>query len=145
MKVIKAFRKEKYGLFIDLEDKTASVCVDIETGDILFDEGEGDDRYCGAAISAKYFKEFKISEELGDKSKLIIYFGNNFHVLGNLNNVDEAKEWIKEATKIIISKKSLWLSFEESLKIQEELKHKNNLHQLRNIQSLTYIMKLRNM
>ena len=63
MKIIKAFRREDYGLFIDLVDKTSSVCVDTETGDILFNEGDGDDRYHGAAISAKSFREFKISDE----------------------------------------------------------------------------------
>ena len=104
MKIIKAFRREDYGLFIDLVDKTSSVCVDTETGDILFNEGDGDDRYHGAAISAKSFREFKISDESEKKPKLILYFLNKSHIIGYVNDVETAKEWVLEASRIINEK-----------------------------------------
>ena len=94
MKIIKEFRKEDYGLFIDLVDKTSSVCVDTETGDILFNEGDGKDRYHGAAISAKSFRGFKISDESEKKPELVLYFLNNSHVIGCINDIETAKEWI---------------------------------------------------
>lgn len=104
MKVIRSFRKEDNGWFLDLKDADASVAVDATTGDILLNEGAGEDRYNGAAISRSGFYKFRLNDLPGSEYQLVLKFGlTDSHVLGVTGDKEGAKTWIREATSAIKS------------------------------------------
>ena len=104
MKVIKRFRKEEYGWCLDLDDAEASLVVDTTSGDLLLNEGAGEDCFHGAAISRSAFFQFAL-EELPDSSyQLVLKYGlTGSHVLGVTNQKAEAEGWIEKATSAILS------------------------------------------
>ena len=102
MKIIKAFIRRDYGLYIDLEDMDSSVAVNPQNGDILLNEGEGDDRYHGAVIFPRDFDNLEINIKTS-KYRLILNAENLSHELGVIKNEDlsDAKKWVDEVTTII--------------------------------------------
>ena len=102
MKQIRAFRKEHYGLFIDLEDAPASLAVNPRTGEILLNEGDGPDRFDGAAISIKALPRFE-AEAIGDqKWDIVLAYGNGRrHVVGRTDQHRAAQDWIAEAERLL--------------------------------------------
>jgi hypothetical protein len=101
-KSIIQFRHEPYGLFIDLVDVDAAVAVHPRTGEILLDEGDGSDRFHGAAISPTSFNEFHLIEKAGGSAELVLNFGcGRSHSLGSTTNCSDASRWIKQATGYI--------------------------------------------
>jgi len=104
LKSIIAFRKEDYGWFLDLDDADASVAVDAKTGDILLNEGAGEDRFHNAAISRSAFHEFCLREFSGSMYELTLEHGlTGSHVLGVTGDKEQAETWIREATSAIRS------------------------------------------
>ncbi len=101
-KSIIQFRHEPYGLFIDLLDVDAAVAVHPQTGEILLDEGDGSDRFHGAAISPTSFIEFQLREKAGGLAELVLNFGRGrSHSLGCTRNCGDASRWINQATGYI--------------------------------------------
>ncbi len=58
MKKVADFREDIKGLYIDLEDQFSSLAVNRQTGDLLLDEGDGNDRFNGAIILQQLFPQF---------------------------------------------------------------------------------------
>lgn len=103
-KTIKQFRQEPYGFFVDLDDAEAAVAVNPRTGEILLDEGIGEDRFDGAAISAGSFHEFALEPETGDEVRLVLRFGHGkSHVLGTTRKSAEASQWVQAASEAIMA------------------------------------------
>ncbi len=50
MKKIISLREDERGFYVDLDDQPSAIAVNRKTGDVLLDEGEGDDRYHGAVL-----------------------------------------------------------------------------------------------
>lgn len=92
-KKIIGFRVERYGHFIDLAGG-GKIGVDF-SGNILLDEGDGKDRFHGAAITASPLSSFVISE-----NRLTLHFGSTMtHDLGLIPNLDTAKTWVSEVNR----------------------------------------------
>jgi len=103
-KVIKQFRREAYGFFIDLEDTPASVAVNSGTGEIMLDEGSGDDRFHGAAISSEAFQDMSLRHVSDGRFQVVLSFGNNKnHVLGMTEDKATASSWIDDVIEAIRS------------------------------------------
>jgi|GEM_PF-3426430 len=101
-KNIADFREEDYGLFIDLASHAGRIGVDRLTGDILLDEGNGDDRYHGAAIDARSFRRFELKPSEKGSCELILHFGERgAHGLGKTQNAVAARNWVDSATTLI--------------------------------------------
>ena len=102
MKIIQRFRREDYGWFIDLEDTDASVAVDPTTGDLLLNEGIGEDRFHGAAISNRAFQRLTLEDLERSTIALVLEYGSGSkHTLGITNEKREAEKWIREVTSVI--------------------------------------------
>lgn len=114
MKKIKTFRQKDYGLFIDLEDRDAAIAVDTESGEILLDEGEGQDRYHGAAVSVKAFKNICIAESAEGTHEIILKFSKISHSLGQTTKQQPALEWINKVNETISA-----IKIEDAKKYQE--------------------------
>lgn len=101
MKVISQFRIGQCGLFIDLDDAPASVSVDEETGAILLNEGEGPDRYHGAAIRPENYRGLFLRQGDGGQAEIVLRFvDGSEHVLGITTRSADAKEWIKSVESL---------------------------------------------
>ncbi len=101
-KSIQSFREMSYALFIDLTDAIGSVSVDVNTGNIVFYEGAGDDRYHGAMVRPGSFHGFALNLTESDEWEVLMRFGDqNTHVLGVTNAPDEATRWLRKAADII--------------------------------------------
>lgn len=101
-KSIADFREEDYGLFIDLASPSGRIGVDRSTGDILLDEGDGDDCYNGAAIEARSFRRFELKPIENGTCELILYFGEKgAHGLGMTHDAEAARSWVHNATTVI--------------------------------------------
>ncbi len=101
-KQIKQFRKESYGWFIDLQDTEASVAVNPRTGEILLDEGTGEDRFDGVALAPGAFRDFRLEETGTESWSVTLEFGKNkTHVLGVTTDRDDAENWLREVTSAI--------------------------------------------
>src|SRR6266436_3110665 len=102
-KFISRFRIEPYGLFIDLAEENGRIGVDPRTGNIFLDEGNGPDRFHGAVIRAREFREIKLVLAKDSQTRrVILHFGNGrTHDLGGTADVDAAAQWAEEASRAI--------------------------------------------
>jgi hypothetical protein len=101
-KNIADFREEDYGLFIDLASHAGRIGVDRSTGDILLDEGNGDDCYHGAAIDARSFRRFELKPDEKGSCEIVLHFGEKgAHGLGRTQNTEAARSWVHNATTVI--------------------------------------------
>ncbi|MDP1592585.1 MAG: hypothetical protein Q8M07_32785 [Prosthecobacter sp.] len=104
-KAIQSFWENSDAFFIDLVGTKASVYVDKETGDIVFFEGNGDDRYHGAMISPESFHGFALNLTEADEWEVLLKFGEgNSHSLGVTDSAEEATRWLRLAAAIIRAK-----------------------------------------
>lgn len=104
MKRIKAFRKENYGWFIDLEDIDASVAIDPQTGDILLNEGQGDDCFHGAAILRQSFIGIALEQMSEAEFQVILKFGKErTHSLGATSQKEQAERWVRDVASMMAS------------------------------------------
>lgn len=101
MKLIVGFRSNERGLFLDLEDQRAAVAVNPSTGEILLDEGSGEDRINSAAIVRRDQPRFILSNA-GKNSTLSIEFApdRRMYFLGQTEKSAEAQEWVVVANDI---------------------------------------------
>src|SRR5438874_2074826 len=100
-KKIVSFRDESHGMFIDLADRRASVSVDFATGDVLLNEGEGEDCYQGAVIDPAAVGQFELEPEL-ESARVVLQFGEGeFHVLGSTHDLVAAQAWVNSANGVL--------------------------------------------
>ena len=101
MKTIVGFRSNERGLFLDLEDQRAAVAVNRSTGDILLDEGSGEDRINSAAIVRHDQPRFILSNT-GGNSTLSIEFApdRRIYFLGQTEKSAEAQKWVVVANHL---------------------------------------------
>ena len=102
-KQIKQFRTESYGLFIDLEDTEASIGVNLNTGEILFDEGIGEDRYDGMALSPASFRGLRLEpSDEQDVWQVVLQYGKEkTHTLGITQDRSAALDWMNQLTALM--------------------------------------------
>ena len=104
MKRIKAFRTENYGCFVDLEDIDASLAIDPQTGDILLNEGQGDDRFHGAAILRESIIGLSLEQVSEAEFQVILKYGKErTHSLGVTSQKAQADVWIQDVSLIMAS------------------------------------------
>jgi hypothetical protein len=106
-KTIRELRIETYGLFVDLVDQPASLALDFDTGNILLNEGEGDNRFDRAMIEPTDLVWFQLSRTaVNDSWDLVLNFDEtNSHNLGALNDVSMAIQWLN-AANVAVRKKA---------------------------------------
>ena len=105
IKIIQDFREKEDAMFIDLMDARGAICIDKNSGNILFNEGPGEDRYEGMASRASAFKKFLVSaigKEGGGKVSLC--FAGQTHFLGYTTNFKLAWDWTHKAAALLRSK-----------------------------------------
>ncbi|WP_395753260.1 hypothetical protein [Prosthecobacter sp.] len=106
-KTIQGFREKDYGMFIDLTDAMSSVTVDRKTGNLVLQEGAGQDRFNGALITSDFCHGFTLSSAPGGNWLVALRFGDNkSHVLGATNDEAGALQWLKKAWDVIRSNQS---------------------------------------
>ncbi len=103
-KRIRSFKTTERAMFINLEDRDSSVCVDFAEGNILLFEGTGPDCYHGAMVSPEDFRGFALNLTERDEWEVMLRFGDITHVLGVTESVEEATRWLRKAAEIIRSK-----------------------------------------
>ena len=104
MKRIKAFRTENYGCFVDLEDIDASIAIDPQTGDILLNEGQGDDCFHGAMISRQSIIGLSLEQVSEAEFQVILKYGKDrTHSLGVTSQKAQADVWIQYVSSILAS------------------------------------------
>src|ERR1700676_418366 len=107
-KSIARFRDEDYGLFIDLAPDGGRIAIDRRSGDILLDEGEGDDRFQGAAIDARMFRRFELATDEDGLAEVVLSYGEGEkHGLGITHELAVAQKWIENANRVIQKAKKL--------------------------------------
>jgi len=102
-KQIKKFREEEYGLFIDLENKPASVAIDIHDGSLLLNEGDGSDCFNGACLESTDLQEFAIHLKNHSATIQLIYGLQKKHLLGEFPEkmILQACQWVGRANQVI--------------------------------------------
>jgi hypothetical protein len=103
-KTIQGFREKDYGMFIDLTDAMSSVSVDRKTGNLVLQEGAGQDRFNGALITSDFCHGFTLSATPEGTWVIALRFGDQkSHVLGTTDNEAGALQWLKKAWDVIRS------------------------------------------
>jgi len=103
-KTIQGFREKDYGMFIDLTDAMSSVSVDRKTGNLVLNEGAGQDRFNGALITSDFCHGFTLSAAPEGTWVMALRFGNQkSHVLGTTDDEAGAMQWLKKAWDVIRS------------------------------------------
>lgn len=103
MKTIKSYRYEDYGMFLDLEDSPASVAVNLKTGDLQLDEGDGDDRYNGAYLPATAVRSLVVRKVSENTWHVVLGFGkSDEHLLGATQDLAGANQWV---SKVLLAMK----------------------------------------
>lgn len=102
MKQIVNFRLSEKGLVIDLADQVAAASVNARTGDILLDEGFGEDRVSGAAILLSDNPVLKLKSP-GDAEVQIEYGSEKRfqHLSGVATSAQLAAEIVSHANSLI--------------------------------------------
>lgn len=100
MKNVSDFREDLKGFYIDLEDQFSSLAVNRQTGDLLLDEGEGNDRYNGALILQQSFPQFVTRPHRG-KLDIWLEYGKDHgvHFIGTAVATRTAVNWILRANQ----------------------------------------------
>lgn len=94
-------------MFIDLTDAMGSVSVDRKTGNLLLQEGAGQDRFNGALITSDFCHGFTLSTISKGEWAVALQFGDNkSHVLGVTEDEAGALQWLQKAWNVIRSKQS---------------------------------------
>lgn len=108
MKVIVDFREDAKGFYIDLADQFSALAVNRLTGDLLLDEGDGDDRYNGALILQKSNPQFVIRPHSG-KLRVWLEYGKdrNQHFIGESSATWAFAKWILSANQAMRGKQPL--------------------------------------
>ncbi len=102
MKTIKSFRYEDYGIFLDLEDAPASVAVNLRTGDLQLDEGDGDDRYTGAYLPAAAVRSLAVHDVSEKTCQIVLGFGkSDEHLLGTTDDLAGANQWVAKVLSVM--------------------------------------------
>ncbi len=103
MKKIIAFRENDRGMFLDLEDQFAAIGVNRATGDVLLDEGSGDDRFNSAAILISNRPRFVLTD-LDIGAEVLIEYGavsRRTHSLGQTTDRESASRWVNSANSTL--------------------------------------------
>ncbi|MCF7789363.1 MAG: hypothetical protein K9N47_24790 [Prosthecobacter sp.] len=112
-KTIQGFREKDYGMFIDLTDAMSSVSVDRKTGNLVLQEGAGQDRFNGALITPDFCHGFTLSAIPEGIWVVTLRYGDHkSHVLGSTDDEAGALQWLKKAWDVIRSKQSTGQSTE---------------------------------
>ncbi len=96
MKTIVGFRINDRGLFLDLADQIATLAVNRKTGDVLLDEGAGDDRINSAAILIRDLPRFVLTRA-DSGSRMHIEYGavsRRHYDLGDVEDAEAAQAWV---------------------------------------------------
>ncbi|MFO1005717.1 MAG: hypothetical protein U0929_07155 [Planctomycetaceae bacterium] len=105
MKTILGFREDSKGFYIDLEDQFSAIAVNRSTGDLLLDEGDGNDRFHGAVILQRSNPRFQTRSGSGKMSVWLVYGKNdNKHFIGNAIATWAAIKWIIGANQAMEGK-----------------------------------------
>ena len=102
MKLIVGFRINERGLFLDLEDQFAAIGVNRATGDVLLDEGFGDERFNSAAILISNRPRFVLTD-LDSGVEVQIEYGSasrRTHSLGQTTDRESASRWVNSANSV---------------------------------------------
>jgi hypothetical protein len=99
-KRIKNFRVDP--LSIQLDDKYCSLIVDHRNGNILFNEGDGDDRMNGAYYPADNSPRFAVAPRDGEYRLEVNCRGFNWPV-GTTADETAAREWAAAANAILVA------------------------------------------
>lgn len=106
-KTIQSFREKDYGMFIDLTDAAASVSLDRKTGNLVLQEGAGQDRFNGAMITSDFCHGFTLSTNPEGGWVVARRYGDHkSHVLGSTDDEAGALQWLKKAWDVIRSNQS---------------------------------------
>ena len=106
-KTIQGFREKDYGMFIDLTDALSSVSIDRKTGNLVLQEGAGQDRFNGALITSDFCHGFTLSATSGGTWGGALRFGDQkSHILGTTDDEFGAMQWLKNAWDVIRSHQS---------------------------------------
>ena len=96
MKTIVGYHETDRGLFLDLSDQIATLAVNRKTGDVLLDEGAGDDCINSAAILIRDLPRFVlIHAEAG--ARMQVEYGaisRRKYDLGSVENLETARAWV---------------------------------------------------
>ena len=87
-------------LLIRLADRHASLIIDDRNGNILMNEGDGDDRLNGAVLSPKRSPAFEIVPCSGALQLVVHYAGLSFD-LGTSKIDPLAAKWVEEANLLL--------------------------------------------
>lgn len=102
MKRIVDYRLSDKGLIVDFADQVAAASVNARTGDILLDEGSGEDRVSGAAILLSDNPELK--HVLSNDSAIQVEYGSEKrfqHLLGVATSAELAHKIVAHANSLI--------------------------------------------
>ena len=103
-KTIQGFREKDYGMFIDLTDAMGSVSVDRKTGNLVLQEGAGQDRFNDALITPNFCQGFSLGAAPEGNWVVALRFGDHkSHVLGTTDDEAGALQWLKKAWDVIRS------------------------------------------
>jgi len=102
---IRQFIHKDYGLFLNTDNATSAIAVNVEDGITLFNEG-CIDGYCGFYSSPINIMCFSIKEHINTTYNVVVEFIDEFHIIGNTDNYNAAKKWIDAVNNIIRQHKS---------------------------------------
>ena len=99
MKTIVGYHDTDRGLFLDLADQIATLAVNRKTGDVLLDEGAGDDCINSAAILIRDLPHFVMTRS-DSGSRMSIEYGavtRRLYDLGKVEDANAAQAWVSAA------------------------------------------------
>ena len=91
-------------MFIDLTDAMGSVSVDRKTGNLVLQEGAGQDRFNDALITPNFCQGFSLGAAPEGNWVVALRFGDHkSHVLGTTDDEAGALQWLKKTWDVIRS------------------------------------------
>lgn len=125
MKTISDFRSEAAGLFIDLEDQRSAVGVNVDTGEVLLDEGSGPDRFQGAVLPVSARPAFLVTHAQQGSVDVHLAFGENRkdHLVGTSHQPRAALRWTAMANRAILqqSLREAWQAIRQRMPNNAEI------------------------
>jgi len=89
-------------MFIDLTNAMSSVSVDRKTGNLVLNEGEGQDCFNDALITPNFCQGFSLSATPEGNWVVALRFGDHkSHVLGTTDDEAGALQWLQKAWDVI--------------------------------------------
>ncbi len=124
MKTIVGYHDTDRGLFLDLAEQIATLAVNRKTGDVLLDEGAGDDRINSAAILIRDLPRFVLTHSEAGARMQVEYgvLSRRKYDLGSVDNPEAARAW-GHAANLALDKVRLAIELQRGAVESDSMSH----------------------